>query len=204
MEKVDLKKTLKHLYRPPSKDFVIVDVPELQYVMIDGIGDPGKSEAYAEAMSWIYSVAYTVKFASKIDLGRDFVVMPLEGLWWADDMTAFTLGHRDAWKWTSMIMQPDWITGAMFDDAVTKSQDKLGPPPESLRLESLAEGLSVQILHLGPFADEAPTLARLHNEYLPDQGLVEDGHHHEIYLSDPRRTAPEKLKTVLRQPVRKG
>lgn len=203
MAKVDLKKDLKHLYRPSAKDFVVVDVPEMRYLMIDGAGDPGTSEAYAEALSWLYPVAYGVKFASKAELGRDFVVMPLEGLWWADDLTAFTRGNRDEWKWTSMIMQPDWVTETMVERALEGATKKLeAAPPPTLRLESLDEGKCVQILHIGPYSEEAPTLARLHNEYLPDNDLVETGHHHEIYLSDARRTAPENLRTVLRQPVR--
>lgn len=202
MDKVDFKKTLKHLYRPGGKDFEIIEVPEMQFLMFDGIGAP-ESDAYVEALSWLYGVSYPIKFMSKIDLERDYLVLPLEGLWWADDMTAFTTDDRDSWRWTMMIMQPEWITSEMFGTAVERAENKLGSPPETLRLEDFEEGLSVQIMHTGPYADEAPTIARLHGEFLPENGLVENGHHHEIYLGDPRRTAPERLKTVLRQPVTK-
>ena len=201
-EKIDFKKTLKHLYRPSAKDFVVVEVPEMQYLMVDGKGAPGNDD-YVKAIEWLYATSYPIKFISKIEHDRDYVVPPLEGLWWADDFAAFTNDDRDQWQWTMMIMQPDWITPEILEAGLAKSTKKLGTPPPSLRLEKLDEGTCVQILHLGPFADEAPTIARLHSEFLPSQGLVETGHHHEIYLSDPRKTAPEKLKTVLRQPVRK-
>jgi len=202
MEKVDFKKTLKDLYRPSAKEFTIVDVPEMQFVKVDGVGDPG-GEMYAEALGWLYSVAYGIKFASKNDMERDYVVPPLEGLWWAEDMAAFVEGDRDSWLWTAMIMQPNWVTPGMFAAGLAKAEKKLGEPNPTLRFEPFHEGLSVQILHIGPYSAEAPTIARLHQEFLPANGLVENGHHHEIYLGDPRRTAPEKLKTVLRQPVEK-
>ncbi len=203
MEKIDFKKTLRYLYQPTAKDFSLVEVPAMQFVMTDGSGSPAGGD-YADAMSWLYSVAYSVKFASKLDLGRDYTVMPLEGLWWAEDMDAFATDDKDAWLWTAMIMHPDWIPEDMFQAAVEKSADKLGDPRQSLRMATVSEGLSVQIMHIGPYADEAPTIARLHQEYLPEHGLTENGHHHEIYLSDPRRTAPEKLKTVIRQPVKRS
>ena len=202
MEKIDFKKTLRYLYQPTAKDFSLIEVPAMQFVMTDGSGSPAGGD-YADAMSWLYPVAYSVKFASKLDLGRDYTVMPLEGLWWAEDMDAFATDDKDAWLWTAMIMHPDWIPEDMFQAAVTKSADKLGDPRRSLRMETVSEGLSVQIMHIGPFADEAPTIARLRQVYLPEHGLTENGHHHEIYLSDPRRTAPEKLKTVIRQPVKR-
>lgn len=203
MDKTDFKKTLKHLYRPSTKDFELVEVPVMQFLKVDGKGAPG-GEAYLEAVGWLYAVAYPIKFLSKIDLERDYTVPPLEGLWWAEDMTAFTSGDRDSWLWTMMIMQPDWITADMFDAGVVKAEKKLGTPPATLRLEDLPEGTSVQIMHIGSYAEEAPTIARLHGVYLPENDLIENGHHHEIYLGDPRKTAPEKLKTVLRQPVRAG
>ncbi|KAA3639208.1 MAG: hypothetical protein DWP92_04985 [Armatimonadetes bacterium] len=200
MDKVDFKKALKHLYQPSENDFSLVDVPVMQFIRIDGSGSP-ESESFEEAIGWLYATSYPIKFSSKTDLDRDYVVPPLEALWWADDMSAFTTNDRDAWFWTAMIMQPDWITAKMFNKVVKQASSKLGSPPDTLRFELFAEGLSVQILHVGPYADEAPTVARLHNEYLPDNGLVENGHHHEIYLSDPLRSSPEKLKTVIRQPV---
>ncbi|MCO6186361.1 GyrI-like domain-containing protein [Rhizobium sp. L1K21] len=203
LEKVDFKKTLKTLYAPPKNKFVEVEVPALNYLMIDGIGDPGKAKAYAEALETLYPVAYTLKFASKTELGRDYAVPPLEGLWWADDMNAFVAGQRDQWRWTMMIMIPDWIDAAMVADVVEQVKKKKSPPAMGkLRMENLAEGRVVQIMHIGPYSEEAPVLAKLHNEYMPLNGLTFNGKHHEIYLGDPRRTAPEKLKTVLRQPVR--
>lgn len=200
MTKIDFKKQYKDLYAPGAKDFVHVQVPPLRYVAIDGQGEPG-NEAYVNACSWLFSVSYGVKFWSKSQLSKDYVVPPLEGLWWADDYTAYTEDRRAEWKWTLMILLPDWTDASAYESALQKAERKLGAVPDTLRCMTLEEGLCVQIMHLGPFADEAPTLARLHNEYLPQNGLRENGLHHEIYLSDPRRTAPEKLKTVLRQPV---
>ena len=190
-------------YAPSAKDFSLVQVPPLHYLMIDGHGDPNTAPAYMSAVEWLYSVSYPVKFMSKKELGRDYAVMPLEGLWWADDMNAFITRDKSAWSWTMMILQPDWITKVMIDAAIEKASAKLGAPPPSLRLETLDEGLCVQIMHIGPYDAEGPVLARLHGEFLPQNGLTETGHHHEIYLSDPRKSAPEKLKTVLRQPVRR-
>ena len=203
MEKIDFKKTLKALYQPPAGQFSLVEVPRLTFVMVDGQGDPNIAPAYVNAVQWLFSVSYTLKFMSKKELARDYVVPPLEGLWWADDMTSFLTRDKAAWSWTMMILQPDWITAAMFQAAIDKAGQKLGDAPASLRLEDYEEGLSVQILHIGSYDDEGPALRRLHEEYLPENGLTETGHHHEIYLSDPRKVAPEKLKTILRQPVRR-
>lgn len=203
MDKLDFRKSLKDLYQPPAQDFALVEVPRMLFVMCDGQGDPNVSKIYAEAVNWLYSVSYALKFASKTGLGRDYTVPPLEGLWWADDMAAFAAGNKGDWRWTAMIMAPEWITGEMFEDAREKAGDKLGAPPDSLRLAPYDEGLCVQILHIGPYDAEAPTLRRLHEAFLPAHGLIPAGLHHEIYLSDPRRTAPEKLRTVLRQPVKR-
>jgi hypothetical protein len=203
MPKTDFKKTLKHLYNPPRK-FTLVEVPEMQFLMIDGHGDPNTAQEYKDAVEALYAVAYKVKFASKKALGQDYTVPPLEGLWWAADMATFVSRDKSAWDWTMMIMQPDWITAQMVEEAVqqvAKSKDL--PALPKLRLGTYHEGLSVQIMHVGSYDDEAPTIAKLHNEFLPENGLTEAGKHHEIYLSDPRRTAPEKLKTVLRQPVKR-
>jgi hypothetical protein len=204
MSKIDFKKELKHLYNPP-KTFTTVDVPPMNFLMIDGHGDPNTAQVYKDAVEALYAVAYKIKFASKKDLGQDYVVPPLEGLWWAEDMDTFTINRdKSTWDWTMMIMQPEWITQEMVEQAVqqvAKSKDL--PALPRLRLETYHEGLSVQILHVGTYDNEGPTLARLHHEYLPQNGLIVAGKHHEIYLSDPRRTAPEKLKTVLRQSVRK-
>ncbi|MFU8947412.1 GyrI-like domain-containing protein [Mycetocola zhadangensis] len=203
MEKYDIKVAHRKLYSPSAKEFVIVEVPTLQYLAMDGHGDPNTSAEYAEALEALYPVAYTLKFESKKVLGRDFVVGPLEGLWRADDMTAFTRREKDSWDWTMLISQPEWITSEMVAQAIaTVTSKKAIAAAERVRLETLSEGTSVQILHIGSYDDEAPTLERLHTDYFDAHGLTFNGDHHEIYLSDPRRTAPEKLKTILRQPVR--
>jgi hypothetical protein len=200
--KVDFKRTMKPYWLPPVGKFVIVEVPELAFAMIDGAGDPNTAPEYSSAVSWLYTMSYTLKFMSKA-AGRDYGVAPLEGLWWSDDMTDFLQGRKDRWSWTAMIMQPDWITPSQFAEAIKKAEAKLGAPPRSLRLERFREGLSVQTMQLGPYSGEGPTIRKLHEEFLPANGLNETGKHHEIYVSDPRRVAPEKLKTVIRQPVRK-
>jgi hypothetical protein len=202
MEKVDFKKLMKPYWQPPVGKFVIIEVPRLNFLKVDGKGDPNSAAAYKSAVQWLYSVSYGLKFGSKA-AGRDYGVAPLEGLWWAEDMTSFASGDKSNWLWTAMIMQPDWIDAAAYEAAVAKARGKLGEQPTSLRLEPFEEGLSVQTMHIGPYAAEGPTIARLHQEFLPANGLVESGHHHEIYISDPGRTAPEKLKTVIRQPVRR-
>ncbi len=202
MDKYDVKRDLKHLYAPSAKDFAVVDVPQLTYLAVDGHGDPNTSREYADAVEALYSVSYAVKFASKRMLDRDFVVGCLEGLWWADDMSTFVTRDKSAWNWTMLIVQPAWVTPEMVDAAVEKAAAKQLPALSKLRTLTFTEGKSVQIMHIGPYDDEGPTLDRLHHEYLPQHGLTFNGHHHEIYLGDPRRSAPEKLKTVLRQPVR--
>jgi hypothetical protein len=205
MPRTDFKKELKHLYNPP-KEFVVVDVPSMSFLMIDGHGDPNTAQEYQDALEALYTVAFKCKFASKKELGQDYVVPPLEGLWWAEDMQTFTIERdKSTWDWTMMIMQPEWISQQMVEEAiqqVAKSKDL--PALPKLRMEGYDEGLSVQIMHIGSYDDEGPIIARLHTEFLPRNGYVEAGKHHEIYLSDPRRTAPEKLKTVLRQPVKKA
>jgi hypothetical protein len=202
-DKVDLKRTLD-AYQARRGTFRLVDVPDLQYLMVDGHGDPNTSPAYAQALAALYPVAYGLKLASKRELGRDHVVMPLEGLWWAEDMGAFTAARdKSRWDWTMMIMVPDWIGREMFEAAVERVAAKDRPARlDDVRLETLSEGRCVQTLHVGSFDDEAPVLARMHEEFIPGNALRMVGRHHEIYLSDPRRVAPEKLRTVLRQPVR--
>ncbi len=204
--KIDFKRELKHLYRPPAGQFTVVDVPAMQFLMIDGHGDPNTAQSYQEALEALYAVAYKIKFFSKAVMGKDYAVMPLEGLWWAEDMDAFTVSRdKSRWDWTMMIMQPDWITPTMFTDACAAVQKQKMPVAlAKLRLESYHEGLSVQIMHVGSFDDEGPVLHRLHHEFIPAHGYQMTGKHHEIYLSDVRRVAPEKLQTVLRQPVRAG
>ncbi|ANJ26041.1 GyrI-like domain-containing protein [Agromyces aureus] len=208
-EKYDVKRAHRELYAPSAKDFVVVEVPPLRYLAIDGHGDPNTSAAYVQAVEALFGVAYAVKFASKRESGRDFAVAPLEGLWWAEDRAAFVARDKGAWSWTMLVNQPDWIderavaagVEAVRAKASTAATDA-NPALDLLRLEHLHEGESVQILHVGSYDDEAPTLARLHDEWMPQHGLAFNGSHHEIYLSNARRTAPEKLRTVLRQPVR--
>lgn len=205
MEKIDFKKVLKHLYQPRMGEFSLVDVPAMNFLMVDGHGDPNVSPAYVEAVEALYSVSYTLKFMSKKELERDYSVNPLEGLWWSDDMQSFVDRRKDAWDWTMMIMQPDWITAEMVEQARSDAaRKKTLPALAKLRFETYAEGTSLQIMHVGSYDDEGPVLKRLHHEVMPAGGYVFNGKHHEIYLGDPRKTAPEKLKTVLRQPVKKG
>ena len=199
---VDLKKELDS-YRARVGEFRVVDVPPLRYLMVDGHGDPNTSSVYADALAALYPLAYALKFASKRRLDRDYVVPPLEALWWAPDMTVFTSARdKSQWDWTVMILTPAWIDDAMVEEAVAAVAGKA--PPAGLaqvRWETLHEGRCVQTLHVGPYDDEGPVLATMHEEVIPSAGLRLSGEHHEIYLSDPRRTAPERLRTILRQPV---
>ncbi len=200
MTKLDLKKDID-AYRARKNVFRILETSPQQYLKVDGHGDPNTSLAFASAIEALYPIAYSLKFASKTSLDRDFVVMPLEGLWWADEHSAFTTAReKSSWQWTLMILQPDWITEDMFADAVRKTSTKSSRTDE-VRLESLDEGLCVQTLHVGAFDDEAPLLARMHEEFIPENGLVMTGRHHEIYFSDPRRGDPTRRRTILRQPV---
>jgi hypothetical protein len=203
MEKLDLRKELKHLYNPSAKAFQLIDVPSLQFVMIDGQGDPNTAESFRLAMEALYTVAYTLKFDLKKNHGVDYPVMPLEGLWWAEDMELFSQEKKGEWKWTLMIMHPDVVTKKLFKSAVEQVAAKKGLPAlGGLRLERLREGTSAQILYLGPYAGEGPTIARMH-AFIRESGYLPEGKHHEIYLGDPRRSAPEKLKTVIRQPAKR-
>lgn len=193
-DKVDVKSF--DSYQARRGQFRVLDVPDRQYLMVDGHGDPNSSPDFARAVEALYPVAYTLKFASKRELGRDYVVPPLEGLWWADDMESFTAARdKSRWDWTLMILVPDWLDGATVAAAI----EKVGAA--DVRQETLSEGRCVQTLHVGSFDDEAEVLARLHDEFIPGNGLRMVGTHHEIYLSDRRRVAPEKQRTILRQPV---
>jgi len=200
--KTDLKKELG-LYAPRRGRFEVVTVPPLRYLMVDGHGDPNTSDEYRDAIQTIFPLAYALKFLSKRSLDRDYTVMPLEALWWADDMAAFTSARdKSQWRWTVLNLVPDWITDAHVEEATATLRSKGGAPRlDELRVETLDEGLSVQTLHVGSYDDEAPVLAELHDVFIPGAGLTMAGRHHEIYLSDARRTAPEKLRTILRQPV---
>lgn len=188
--KTDLKRTLDS-YRAKVGEFRVLDLPPRRYLMVDGHGDPNTAPAYADALAAVYPVAYRLKFAARA-AGHDYVVPPLEALWWADDPSAFTSRRDKArWQWTVMLLVPDWVD----DDAVGAV---LADP---VRVETLAEGRCVQTLHVGPYDDEGPVLAELHDRYIPGAGFAMTGRHHEVYLNDARRTAPERLRTILRQPV---
>ncbi len=202
MEKIDFKKQLKHLYRPSAKKIEIVEVPSVNFLMVDGQGDPNTSQSFVEAIEALYPLSYTLKFTVKRgELGIDYGVLPLEGLWWADDMSDFSTGNKDNWYWTLMIMQPEFITQEMVAEAIETVEKKKNPPALPLvRFESFDEGKAAQTLHIGPFSEEGPTIDKVHS-LIEENGSQRIGKHHEIYLSDMRRTAPEKLKTIVRQPM---
>ncbi len=173
--------------------------------MIDGTGNPNTSREYRDSVEALFSVSYTLKFMiKKGKQAADYGVLPLEGLWWADNMNDFVSGNKDAWKWTSMIMQPEkLITNELVKDAIEIVKKKKNPSALSkLRFEAFNEGLSVQILHLGPYSAEKSTVEKLHT-FIMENGFAPIGKHHEIYLSDPSKSTPEKLKTIVRQPVTK-
>ncbi|MEM6427853.1 MAG: GyrI-like domain-containing protein [Deinococcota bacterium] len=201
--KLDFKRTLKHLYTPSKKAFSVVEVPTMNFLMIDGKGDLSSNSFYQDASEALYATSYKLKFMSKTTLDKDYVVPPLEGLWWADDIRSFTTKRdKSKWHWTMMIMVPEWLTAPLVDQAkVQAAAKKALPALPKVRFEAYDEGLCAQIMHVGSYEDEGPILAELHNTWLPEHGYSEAGTHHEIYLSDPRRVAPEKLKTVLRQPI---
>ncbi|QAY77245.1 GyrI-like domain-containing protein [Sphingosinicella sp. BN140058] len=203
MDKLDLKKTRKTLFTAPAGRFVEIEVPPLIYLMADGHGDPNTGAAYRIAVESLYSAAYALKFMAKAE-GRDFVVAPLEGLWWAADPESFTARRKHEWDWTMMIMVPDFVDQDAFGRARAKAAAKRADLSPSLRLETLHEGLCLQALHVGSYDDEGPLLAALHDEIMPAGGYAFAGRHHEIYLGDPRKLPPERLRTILRQPVRRG
>jgi hypothetical protein len=200
MRKVDLKKELRKLYRPSPKEVVAVDVPAFDFLMVDGEGDPNTTPAYSEAVEALFSVSYTAKFMVKKAGGVDYAVMPLEGLWWADDLSVFATGDKSQWKWTMMMMQPSFATKTVIGAAVEQVGKKKGlTAVERLRFETFAEGACAQVLHVGPFSTEGPTIERLHA--FIDARTARRGKHHEIYLSDIRRADPAKWKTIVRQPM---
>ncbi|MFW9941258.1 MAG: GyrI-like domain-containing protein [Candidatus Thorarchaeota archaeon] len=202
--KIDFKKTQKELYQPDAKEPVIIEVPEMQFLMIDGMGSPGDSQEYQDALAVLYPVSFRAKFLSKAK-GKDYVVPPLEGLWWADEMNDFIEGNRDKWKWTMMIRQPDWITKDMIDEAKAIIADKkpeLSKLLPKVRLEKYKEGKAAQIMHIGPYSEEGPTVQKVHDFIKKERGTFDgfENKHHEIYLSDPRKANPVTMKTVIRQP----
>jgi hypothetical protein len=201
MKKIDLKKELKPFYQPSAREMTVVDVPAFRFLMVDGEGDPNTSQEYARAVEALFSVSYTAKFMVRKGAQEiDYAVMPLEGLWWADDLTAFTANDRAKWKWTMMIMQPDFAADEIIQAAIAEVRKKqTAPAVDQLRLETFTEGLCAQVLHLGPFSEEGPTIERLH-EFI-DARSSRAGKHHEIYLTDIRRADPKNWKTIIRQPM---
>ena len=201
MEAIDLKKELKPLYQPSPKSVVVVDVPPMNFLMVDGEGDPNSSQAFSDAIGALFAVSYTVKFMIKRGpLAIDYGVMPLEGLWWADDMTKFSPDDKSNWKWTVMIKQPSFVTPVIIEDAIVEVKKKKNPLAISkVRFESLSEGRCAQTMHIGPFSEEGPTIEKVH-QFIDTMGHRR-GKHHEIYLSDIRKAAPSKWKTIVRQPM---
>jgi hypothetical protein len=202
MEKIDLKKEMERLYQPSSKAVVQVEVPTMNFLMVDGEGDPNTSKAFHDAIEALFSLSYTVKFmVKKGELAIDYSVMPLEGLWWADDMSNFPGEEKSQWKWTAMVMQPLFVTRAMIDVAFeTVQQKKHLIALSDVRFEPFDEGVCVQIMHIGPFSEEGPTIEKLH-QFIDVSHRQRRGKHHEIYLSDIRKAAPAKWKTIIRQPI---
>ncbi len=202
MEKIDFTKELKHLYQPSAKQAARVEVPVMNYLMIDGEGDPNASQAFKDAVEALFPLSYTLKFmVKKGTLAIDYGVMPLEGLWWADDMSTFTVEDKTNWKWTLMILQPDFVTREMVVNAIAEVKKKKNPPALPLvRFEALSEGVCAQIMHIGPFSEEGLAVEKVH-QFIDGCGCKRTGKHHEIYLSDIRKADPRKWKTVIRQPM---
>ena len=201
MDKINLKKELKHLYNPSSKEVTDVDVPAMNFLLVDGEGAPTSTQ-YSEAVEALFNVAYALKFMVKKSKGVDYAVMPLEGLWWVEDMTKFSADRKDEWKWTAMIMQPKYVTAEDVNLALEQVKKKKNLLALSkVRFESFKEGSAAQIMYVGPFSAEGPTITKIH-AHIQSSGRTLSGKHHEIYLNNPAKTAPEKLKTVLRQPMK--
>ncbi len=200
MPKIDYKKELKTFYQPSAKALAAVDVPAFSFLMIDGHGDPNTDPAYGEAVSALYALAYALKFAVKQQTAIDYAVMPLEGLWWVADMRKFDLHHKEDWDWTMLIMQPPPVTAQLFESVLPEvTKKKPNPALSRVRWQTFTEGPCAQILHLGPYSAEGPTVVRLH-DFIKQNAHQLSGKHHEIYLGDPNRTQPAKLKTIVRQP----
>lgn len=201
MQKNDYKKLFKDFYSAPTREVREVIVPTMNFLMIDGKGDPNTSTSFQQAVEALYTVSYTLKFAIKKSTQTDYGVMPLEGLWWADDMTTFSVDRKSEWKWTLMIMQPEPVTEDRLITTLDEVRKKKNPVALSrLRFESFTEGKAAQIMHVGPFSEEGPTVEKVH-AFIEQRGGKLTGKHHEIYLSDIRRAAPEKWKTIIRQPM---
>ena len=202
MVKINFKEELKHLYNPSAREIATVKVPQMNFLMIDGKGNPNTAQEYKDAVEALFSVSYALKFMVKREKGLDYGVLPLESLWWVDDMTEFTPAQKDKWKWTSMIMQPKYVKTESVNNAFEQVGKKKNLPALSkMRFECFLEGLSAQIMHIGPYSAEGPTIEKLH-AFIKKKGYELRGRHHEIYVSDPRRSKPERLKTIIRQPMK--
>jgi hypothetical protein len=208
MQKIDLKKELKYLYAPSSRQVEVVDVPRFNFAMVDGEIEPGvspgTSPAFQQALEALYGISFTLKFSSKQrkDNPIDYTVMALEGLWWVEQ-GEFDITRPDNWHWTAMMLQPDHITDEMFQEVLAQLRKKKPSPAlDKLHFEPFQEGLCMQIMHVGPYAEEPATLARM-QAFAEQNNYIIRGKHHEIYLGDPRRADPSKLKTVLRHPIQK-
>ncbi len=201
MKKIDFKKKLKNIYQPKNKEICIVDVPQMQFLMIDGKGNPNHQE-FKDSAEVLFSISYAIKFIVKQDLNLDYTAMPLEGLWWADDMSYFVEEKKELWKWTAMIMQPEFVTQSIYKKALLRVKDKKQLNVSKVKFESFCEGPSAQILYIGSYHDEHPTIMQLHS-FIKENGYSLRGKHHEIYLSDPRKTSESKLKTILRHSFKK-
>jgi hypothetical protein len=200
----DPKDLIKQYYSPSVKQPQIITIPPMNFIMIDGHGDPNTDPSYATSVSALYTLAYTLKFDLKKFGTPEFKVFPLQGLWWAENIDTFITGEKSAWDWTMMIGQPDWITPEHVEQARIKTTAKVGKPTlDKVRFETYNEGLVVQLMHIGPYSAEGPNIARMHT-FAREQGYALAGKHHEIYLGNPQRTAPEKLKTIIRQPISKA
>jgi len=198
----EFHKRLKELYLPPENEFTLVDVPAVSYMVVDGEGNP-ESEDFKSAIKWLFSLAHLIKPLIKEKMGKDFKEPPLECLFRADNEEDFIAGNRDKWKWRVMIVViPDWIPAEVFQNAIKKAEEKLGPVPPTLKIEEMDEGKSVQIMHIGAYQGIGTLCEKLYGEFLPGNNLTPNGCYHEIYLNDPSRVAPEKRKIVIRQPVR--
>lgn len=203
LKRIDFKKEFGELYFPSAKEVAVVDVPAMSFAMVHGRGNPNTSLEYRQALEALFGVSYTLRFGLKKRGVAEYRVGPLEGLWWTDESGTFSPDSKDEWKWTSMIMQPEVVTRAAFDDAVSQLREKKDPAAlPKVRFERYDEGRSAQILHLGPYSAERPTIERVHR-FILENGYRLAGKHHEIYMGDPRRSPPEKLKTVVRQPMRR-
>ena len=199
----DPKDLIKRYYSPAAKEPEIITIPSMNYLMIDGHGDPNNNPAYSAVVSALYTLSYTLKFELKKVGTPEYKVFPLEGLWWSSDMDSFLTGDKSAWNWTMMMAQPEWITDTQVNKAKEKAAAKVDRAVlDKVRFEPFEEGLVMQMMHIGPYSAEGPNIARLH-AFAKEKGYALFGKHHEIYIGNPQKAAPEKLKTILRQPIRR-